>query len=185
MVQAPVSREKSRRSPWFSSAVLSLLLLTGCNTPSNPGESARLNSRFTEEQPALSGDGRLVAFVTNRNGTAQIAIYDRDRQAFLTLPGLNRDRSMVQNPSLSRTGRYIAYLTHDQGRPEIALYDQAIQRSEIVSHRYRDWIRNPKISPDGRYISFETARRGQWDIEILDRGPNVELDLADGTLIEP
>ncbi|NJL84608.1 MAG: hypothetical protein HC890_19835, partial [Chloroflexaceae bacterium] len=42
---------------------------------------------------------------------------------------------------------------------------------------YRSWLRHPAVSPDGRYIVFETSRRGQWDVEILDRGPNVELDL--------
>ncbi|NES19777.1 MAG: biopolymer transporter Tol, partial [Symploca sp. SIO3E6] len=25
------------------------------------------------------------------------------------------------------------------------------------------------------------SRRGQWDIEVLDRGPNIELDIPDGT----
>jgi Tol biopolymer transport system component len=48
---------------------------------------------------------------------------------------------------------------------------------------YRNWIRNPSISPNGRYIVFETSRRGQWDIEVIDQGPNIELDIADGTTV--
>jgi hypothetical protein len=27
---------------------------------------------------------------------------------------------------------------------------------------------------------FESGDHGQWDIEVLDRGPNIELDIPDG-----
>jgi Tol biopolymer transport system component len=45
---------------------------------------------------------------------------------------------------------------------------------------YEGWVRNPSISSDGRYIAFESSTSGQWDVEILDRGPNIELDIPDG-----
>lgn len=161
------------------------VFLVACQREPTIVEPVALNSRFTDEQPTLSGDGKLVAFITNRNGSAQIAVYDLANKRFLTLTGLNQDQTLVQSPSLSRTGRYIVYLVNEDGRPAIAFYDRAIQRSEILTRRYRYWVRNPKISPDGRYVSFETARRGQWDVEVLDRGPEVELDIEDGTVIEP
>lgn len=162
-----------------------VVLLAACQPKPAVVEPVALNSRFTDEQPTLSGDGRLLAFITNRNGSAQIAVYDVRAKRFLSLAGLNPEGTLVQSPSLSRTGRYIVYLVNEEGRPAIAFYDQAIQRSEILTRRYRYWVRNPKISPDGRYVSFETARRGQWDVEVLDRGPNVELDLEDGAVIDP
>lgn len=157
----------------------------GCDRGPTAIQTAELNSRFTEDQPAISGDGEVVAFITNRNGSAQLAVYDLERQQFLDVSPINASGNLIATPSLSRTGRYIVYMVNDQGRPAIALYDQAIEQVEIVSRQYRSWVRNPQISPDGRYITFETARRGQWDVEILDRGPNVEPDLADGTVIEP
>ncbi|WP_072620208.1 TolB family protein [Spirulina major] len=180
-----------RRWPWrwlgrWGGVVGAIAIsLSACQNEPASIEPVALNSRFTDEQPTLSGDGKLVAFITNRNGSAQIAVYNLSTKRFLTLTGLNQDRTLVQSPSLSRTGRYIVYLVNEEGRPAIACYDRAIQRSEILTRRYRYWVRNPKISPDGRYISFETARRGQWDVEVLDRGPNVELDIEDGTVIEP
>ncbi|MFM7382819.1 MAG: biopolymer transporter Tol, partial [Microcystaceae cyanobacterium] len=70
-----------------------------------------------------------------------------------------------------------------QGRPDVALYDRLTQRTELLTLNYRSWIRNPQISPDGRFVVFETARRGQWDIAVLDRGPQIELDLPNGTPI--
>ncbi|MEC4984192.1 MAG: biopolymer transporter Tol [Oscillatoria sp. PMC 1068.18] len=166
----------------FWAIALSVLsLTTACSNPNVPPGSGELNSRYNDEQPSLSGDGRFLSFVSNRNGISQILIYDLERQRFVEATNLNKNEVLAQSPSLSRTGRYIVYLVNEAGRPEIALYDRAIQRSQILSQNYRSWVRNPQISPDGRYLVFESARRGQWDIEVLDRGPRVELDVRDGT----
>jgi hypothetical protein len=142
-----------------------------------------LNSRYTDEQPALSGNGRFVAFVSNRDGDRQLVMYDLQKRQFVDLPGLNRPDALAENPSLSRTGRYIAYIASNRGRPEVELYDRVTNRAEVLTMGYQGWVRNPSISPDGRYIVFETSRRGQWDIEVLDRGLNVEPDIRDGSIV--
>ncbi len=144
--------------------------LVSCNTSDLPFGSTSLNSRYSETQPALSGNGRFLAFVSNRTGHQQLLIYDLDEQKFIRTPGLNRQETIAESPSLSYTGRYIAYLTSDQGRPVVGLYDRAVQQSQILTPIYRGWVRNPHISPDGRYVVFESANRGQWDVEVLDRG---------------
>ncbi len=158
--------------------------LVACGGSSPPPAQEPLNSRFQDDEPSLSGDGRLLAFVTNRNGQQQIVVYDLESRRFLNLPGLNRREAIAASPSLSRTGRYLVYLTNLEGRAEIVLYDRATEQLDFLTRRYRHWVRNPTISPEGRYIVFETARRGQWDIEVLDRGPGIELDLADGAPVE-
>ncbi len=160
-------------------------VLISCSSSDIPIGPTSLNSRYTEEQPTLSGNGRFLAFVSNRNGSHQILVYNLERQSFIGTPGLNRNlerqsfigtpglnrpETIAESPSLSYTGRYIVYLTSDQGRPVVALYDRAIQQSQILTPVYRGWVRKPGISPDGRYVVFETASRGQWDIEVLDRG---------------
>jgi Tol biopolymer transport system component len=159
-------------------------LLVSCGSSDLPLGPTSLNSRYTEEQPALSGNGRFLAFVSNRNGSHQLLVYDLQQQIFLRTPGLNRLETIAESPSLSYTGRYIVYLTSDQGRPVVAFYDRATQQSQVLTPAYRGWVRNPSISPDGRYIVFETASRGQWDIEVLDRGPNVELDIPNGATVD-
>jgi Tol biopolymer transport system component len=108
-------------------------------------------------------------------------MYDLQQRRFVDLPRLNQRDAIAENPSVSRTGRYIAYIASDQGRPEIELYDRVTKRSQVLTNGYRGWVRNPSLSPDGRYIVFETSRRGQWDIEVVDRGPNIELDIPDGS----
>ncbi len=158
-------------------------LLVSCSSSDIPIGPASLNSRYTEEQPTLSGNGRFLAFVSNRNGIHQLLVYDLQEQRFIPTPRINRADTIAESPSLSYTGRYLAYITSDQGRPVVALYDRATQQSQILTPIYRGWIRNPNISPDGRYVVFETASRGQWDIEVLDRGPNIELDIPNGATV--
>jgi len=167
---------------WLSWTIgLSLTgMVVACSPTNQQITPAMLNSRYTDEQPALSGDGRFIAFVSNRGSDRQIVMYDLQRRQLVDLLRLNQQEVITESPSLSYTGRYLTYLASDQGRPEIKLYDRVTKRSQSLTLGYVSWLRNPSISADGRYIVFETSRRGQWDIEVLDRGPNIELDIPDG-----
>ncbi len=157
------------------------LLISSCSPSGTISVSTGLNSRYNDEQPSLSGDGRWLAMVSNRYGRRQILLYDLQEKSFVDLPGLNSSNAITDSPSLSRTGRYIVYVSSIQGRPDIFLYDRAIKQTQLLTQGYRSWLRNPKISPDGRYVVFETSRRGQWDIEVMDLGNSAELDQLDGT----
>lgn len=170
-----------RENPWATLFVCSCLMgmMTACTVETMPSSPGELNSQFNDEQPALSGDGRFLAFVSNRDGTRSILLYDLRNKQYLNLPRLNRRDAIAESPSLSATGRYITYIASDSARPEIELYDRASQQVQILTMGYRGWFRNPKVSPDGRYIAFEMSTRGQWDIEVLDRGAGVELDIPD------
>jgi Tol biopolymer transport system component len=182
------SPDQTRRHRWLLLRVTlcaTLCGLTACDQGNLATGPVELDSRYTDEQPALSGDGRLLAFVSNRNGTRGISLYDLRLQRFINLPRLNRSDAIAESPSLSYSGRYIVYVASDRARPEVELYDRATQQIQVVTTGYRGWVRNPSISPDGRYIAFETGIRGQWDIEVLDRGPNIELDIPDFSRSRP
>ncbi|WP_222597871.1 TolB family protein [Euhalothece natronophila] len=158
-------------------------LLAACGSPELPQGSAGINSRYNDQQPSLSGNGRYLAWVSGRNGRHQVLLYDLSQEQFMPLPGLESEDALQESPSLSLTGRYLVYLVSRDGRPAIALYDRFAEETEILTDSYPHWVRNPNISGDGRYVVFETARRGQWDVEVLDRGPNVEPDLEEGAEI--
>jgi Tol biopolymer transport system component len=168
------------RRVWWLCSLISCLelsgLLSSCGPGVNIGIPVALNSRAAEHQPALSANGRWLAFVSDRFGGQRIYLYDVQQRQFLELPGLNNDHSLKESPSLSAGGRYLVYLVDHQGRPEIALYDRANRRSQVLTSGYPGGVRQPKISPDGRYVVFESSREGDWNLEVLDRGPNVELD---------
>ncbi|MBD2137193.1 TolB family protein [Anabaena sp. FACHB-1237] len=175
---------KLHRSITWSLIFALISLLVACTSNNDvPLGTASLNSRYTEEQPALSGNGRFLAFISSRNRNHQLLVYDLESQSFIATPGLNRQVTITESPSLSFNGRYICYVTNDRGRPVIALYDRANQQSQVLTPNYNGLVKNPSISPDGRYVVFEGASRGQWDIEVLDRGPTVELDVPNGTLV--
>lgn len=160
-----------------------LVLLSACNQTSTSSGLASINSRYNDEQPAISGNGRWLAFVSNRRGTSEILLYDLQGQRFEGITGFYAGDAIADSPSLSLTGRYLVYLVTLDGRPAVALYDCITKRSDLLIQGYRRWIKQPRISPDGRYLVFQSARKGQWDIEVLDRGPNIELDILDGTPI--
>lgn len=175
-----VNRSTSQRSIlfWLTGSLVSLLV--ACTPTNGPQEPVTINSRYTDEQPALSGNGRYLAFVSNREGTRNILLYDLQQQRYINLPYLNRRDAIADSPSVSNNARYIVYIASDEGRPEIELYDRLTRQSQVLTRGYRGWVRNPSISPDGRYVVFETGRRGQWDLEVIDRGPTIELDRLDG-----
>ena len=169
---------------WRWSFSEGLIVLTIACTPSGDNiiSSGALNSRYTEEQPALSGNGRYLAYVSNRAESRNILLYDLQLQQLVPLPRLNQRQTIVENPSISYTGRYIVYVTSNRGTQIMVLYDRITHTPQILNQWYQGLVRNPSISPDGRYIAFEGSLRGQWDIEVLDRGTNVELDLPDSPL---
>ncbi|MEM1368118.1 MAG: biopolymer transporter Tol [Cyanobacteria bacterium P01_H01_bin.15] len=162
----------------------SLGLVSCQSTPQVPGSNT-LNSFYYDGEPSLSGDGRWLAFVSERTGRSELRLYDLRNRRFVDLPQLADDSAIAQSPSLSRTGRYLAYLANRDGRPQIILIDRITRESTILTKNYRGWLRNPQLSPDGRYVWFETSRRGQWDIEMLDRGPDIEPDLPEGVTVTP
>jgi Tol biopolymer transport system component len=191
-VRREVSRLRWKLPQWTAAfdrllrvtlSIGSLYLLTACGTPRRPSDPTALNSYYTDEQPALSGDGRFLAFVSNRDGQRNVLMYDLQQRRLVDLPRLNLRSAIAETPSLSYSGRYLVYLASDRGRPEIELYDRITNRTQVLTMGYQGWVRNPSISPDGRFITFETGKRGQWDLETLDRGLNIELDLPDGTMI--
>jgi len=73
-----------------------------------------MNSRYNDEQPVLSGDGRWLAMVSNRYGRREVLLYDLQEQSFVELPNLTLGNAITDSPSLSRTGRYIAYISSIQ-----------------------------------------------------------------------
>lgn len=155
-----------------SLVIILTLSLSSCNNallinPQIP--VGGLNSGVSDEYPSYSGDGRYLAFASDRNGRRSIYLFDLEQRQLVSLPNLNRRDSMQDQPFLSQDGRYIAYVSTERGKTDIMVYDRISQRSELLTANVRGSVRHPTISGDGKKVAFQTSQGGHWNIAIVDR----------------
>jgi Tol biopolymer transport system component len=151
----------------YDTTAKKLLDLPGLNT-----------DKSDERMPALSGDGRFLAYTSNAPGGVggtDIFLYDLQVKKVIALPEMN-SKHMDTEPSLSADGRLIAF-TSDRpggsGGRDIYLYDRMdakflpLPGLNSVGHDH-----SPSLSPDGRYIAFVSERiggAGERDVYLYDR----------------
>jgi Tol biopolymer transport system component len=146
--------------------------VAGCNsalliTPQIP--VGGLNSFAADGSPAYSGDGRYLAFSSDRSSRRSIYLFDLQERKLVNLPNLNRRDSSQDQPALNEDGRFIAYVSTERGKSDVMVYDRLSNRSELLTANVRGTVRNPTIRGDGRKVAFETNQSGQWKIALVER----------------
>ncbi|NEO88176.1 MAG: TolB family protein [Spirulina sp. SIO3F2] len=156
----------ARRWIW----AMPVILLSGCSLLIQPQiPTGGLNSNKAEEYPSYSGDGRFLAFASDRNrGHRDIFLYDFQNRQLIPLPNLNRRDSSQDQPALSADGRYIAYVSTERGRSDVLVYDRQTQRSRLLTANVQGSVRYPTITADGSQVAFQTNQLGMWNIAIVD-----------------
>lgn len=138
-----------------------------------------LNSQpLDERMPALSGDGRVIAYCSNDKaglGATDIFCYDIAAGLPLYDDRLNSTRADIE-PSLSGDGNLVAFASDrrgGEGGRDIYLYDRAkrelipLPGLNSVAHE-----QSPSLSADGRFLAFVSERsagEGERDIFLYDR----------------
>jgi len=145
--------------------------LSGCRhplliTPEIP--TGGLNTKSPEEYPTYSGDGRYLAFASERQGHRDIYLFDLQQKRLVSLPNLNRRDSSQDQPGLSFDGRYLVYVSTERGKPDVMVYDRRVQRSTLLTANVRGSVRQPTITGDGSQVAFQTSQLGEWNIAIVD-----------------
>ena len=133
----------------------------------------------SQEDPALSGDGRLLAVISDRQGRPSVQLRELDGGRILALPQLNRHQPH-SSPSLSWNGRYLALITQRRQRRLAVVADRLTGRLHpLPLPGGRDPVRL-SLAPNGQQLALQVAERGQWRIELLDLSPLLEPDRPGG-----
>ena len=125
-----------------------------------PGTPTPLTKTDVDRDAAWSANGRKIAFMSERDGNAEIYVMNADGSGQTRLtnnPGFDAD------PTFSPDGRIAFNSTRDGGKPELYVMNgdgtgQTRLTFDPASDRQADW------SPDGQYIAFESDRSGNFDL---------------------
>jgi hypothetical protein len=159
------------RSVALTSALIALLC-SGCGSwswgrrsagPAGLGASNR-------QDPALSGDGRVLASVVERGGRDTLLLQEQPSGRELPLRHLRRFQPH-RSPSLSWNGRYVAVLIQ-QGNGNLLRFplpgDQEVERLSLA--------------PSGRRLALEVVHNGINRVQVFDLANQLEPDLPAGML---
>jgi Tol biopolymer transport system component len=130
---------------------------------------------YSDWAPAPNRDGSRIAFVSDRNGTADVFIWESDSSSrVLDLPELRSPDGDEVEPTLTPDGRFVCFASNRPGG--VGGYDLYLYELQDLSHPVTIPLdslntshdeRNPSISADGMIISFESNRdRGLGKTDI-------------------
>lgn len=129
------------------------------------------NGTWDDITPAISPDGKQIAFSSRRNGYYDIYIMDLETGETRRLTdSLSYDAS----PSWSPDGQWIVYETYENGNLDIRI-SSAVDPAQAPIHLMDDGFldHSPAWSPQGRQVAFVSNRSGEDEIWL------VQLDRAD------
>jgi Tol biopolymer transport system component len=111
--------------------------------------------------PAISGDGRLVAYESSssRGGALGLLVSDRRRGTVSRVPQPPGTSGDLSEPALSADGRVLAFSAIDgQGHSAVFVRDLGAWRTARVSAAGQEAY-EPALSRDGRLVAFTTGER--------------------------
>jgi hypothetical protein len=166
----------------FSVVAFSLVTLSGCAGPlagrRAPAPPTGLGAQ-SRQDPSLSGDGRLLASLVERDGRTSVLLQERGSGRVLPLRHLNR-RQPHASPSLSWNGRYLALLVQQGPRRLAVIEDRATGRLHPLPLPGGREPQRLSLAPDARRLAVQVVDWGQWRVEVLDLSGLLEPDLPPG-----
>ena len=124
-------------------------------------------SNFGDIQPAVSPDGKLIAFASNRDGDYEIYVMKAKPESATNKPVRLTNNSVSDtNPDWSSDGKRIVFDSVRAGSPtehEIVVMNSDGSGQKLLTNNTFNDI-DPAFSPDGRRIAFESTRANPRDI---------------------
>jgi Tol biopolymer transport system component len=162
-------------------AALFALVLNGCaagrvRQARGPGlaDGSRLD-------PALSGDGRLLASLLEREGGVRLILQEQPAGSLRAIR--LRGRQPHRSPSLSWNGRYLAVLVQDGGQRRAVIEDRLTGRLLRLPLPAVSQPERLSLAPDGSRLAVQVLRGGQWRVQVFDLSRLLEPDLPPGRLV--
>jgi Tol biopolymer transport system component len=139
----------------------------------------KLNSDASDQRmPALSGDGRFLAYTSNAKGGAgltDIYLYDLKDKKTIALPEMNSKGLDIQ-PALNGDARLVAFSSDRPGGAggrDIYLFDRLDKKFLPLAGLNSDaHEQSPSLTDDARFIAFVSERlsgSGDRDVYLYDR----------------
>jgi Tol biopolymer transport system component len=132
--------------------------------------------KVDDTAPALSPDGRRVAFTRRVDGNADVWMVNVDGTG---LTRLTRNRAFDGFPSWSPDGSRIAFQSNRGGSPDIWTMTAAGTHLVQLTRR-RSSERRPAWSPDGSRIAFESDRDGPYHLWTMAAAGGGQVQVTSG-----
>lgn len=182
----PLNPQVRSRSPAGVPALLTALgllalLLSGCGSwgwgRRNAGPVGW--GRSDRQDPALSGNGRVLASVVRRNGRDTLLLQEQPAGTTLPLRHLQRHQPH-RSPSLSWNGRYVALLVQQGAERQAVIEDRATGRLHRLPLPGDLVPQSLSLAPDGRRIAIALEGKGRSRVQLFDLTALLEPDLPAG-----
>ena len=130
-------------------------------------------------EPALSGDGRLLASLVERQGRARVLLQEQPSGRLLPLRHLGGQRPH-RSPSLSWSGRYLAVIVQQGPERAVLIEDRLTGRPLRLPLPGGREPERLSLAPDGQRLAVQLWRDGRSQVELLDLSGLLERDLPAG-----
>lgn len=142
------------------------------NTDGKGLKSLITDGKFNDH-PAVSPDGKQIAFTSDRDDNWNIFTFDR---ITLQTRRLTRDLSFDSEPSWSPDGKHLVFVSKRTGNHDI--YKMNTDGGEIVNLTQNEASESmPAWSPRGNMISFVQWVDGKSGIHVMDSDGNGQMRL--------
>jgi Tol biopolymer transport system component len=132
--------------------------------------------------PALSGDGRWLASISEQGGGARVILQRQSDGGLQPLRHLN-GQTPHHSPSLSWNGRYLAALVQRGQSRLIVVEDRLSGRLHHLPISAGTQPERVSLSPDASRLAIQGLRQGRWQIQLYSLNGVLEPDLPGGNRV--
>ena len=161
---------------------LALVALGGCGSLRRPAPSVGFGAE-TRRDPALSGDGRLLASLLEQNGRTTVVLQERDSGRVLPVAHLQGNQPH-RSPSLSWNGRYLALIVQQGDHGLAVLADRATGQLHPLPLPGGLAVQRLSLSPEATRLAMEVMDGGRPRVMLFDLRQRIEPDLPPGQSLQ-